>query len=438
MFGLELFVVLAMVLINAFFAAYEIALASVSVTRLQVLIDDNRGGARSALHMKEEIERSLAVVQLGITLVGLIAGATGGASAGDVIAPYLRQYGLGPASANVLAIIVVVVPLTAVTIVIGELVPKLFALRNKEWVCLRLSPPMRWFALAFWPVVWLLDASASALMEFSERFFAPHRHGNSRTEASELQELRAITSVARTSRLIGAREENIILGAARLSSRPLHEIMLPAEHIGMLTLGDSISSSLLAAHLDMHTRFPVSERAGDPQSIVGYVTFKDIIAVLKNNPTEPTIRSIVRGIPSLYEDLRISTALEQLLRAHTHIAIVRDHDQKVLGMITLEDILEELIGDIQDEYDLLPVHVVKAGAGWVVGGGLSPLRFRDLTGLEMLAKNPETQVHNLSAWISDCIGRTPTGGEEVIRDGYRFLVRKVRRQRVLEASIAPL
>ncbi len=121
------------------------------------------------------------------------------------------------------------------------------------------------------------------------------------------------------------------------------------------------------------------------------MTFKDIIAVLKNSPSEPSIRSIVRGIPSLYEDLPISTALEQLMREHTHIALVRNHEQQVLGMITLEDIVEELIGDIQDEYDLLPLHVLKAGSGWVVGGGLSPLRFRDLTGRELVASDPATK-----------------------------------------------
>ncbi len=136
----EILVVALMVFVNAIFAAYEIALASVSVSRLQLLQDQNHRGAAAALYMKQEIEKSLAVVQLGITLVGLVAGAAGGASATDDIAPRLQTFGLSPATANVLAIIVVVLPLTGVTIVGGELLPKLFALRNKEWVCLRLSP----------------------------------------------------------------------------------------------------------------------------------------------------------------------------------------------------------------------------------------------------------------------------------------------------------
>ena len=130
----EFVVVLVMVLVNGVFAGYEIALASVSLPRLQQLVTQKRAGAAAALVMKDGIEKSLAVVQLGITLVGLIAGATGGASATDDIAPYLRTLGLKESLANLLAIAVVVVPLTAVTIVVGELLPKLFALRNNETV----------------------------------------------------------------------------------------------------------------------------------------------------------------------------------------------------------------------------------------------------------------------------------------------------------------
>jgi putative hemolysin len=429
---LELLIVVAMVFVNAVFAAYEIALASVSLARLQVLVGQGRQGAAAALRMKDEIEKSLAVVQLGITLVGLIAGATGGASATEDIAPYIRSFGMGKVWADVLAVAVIVLPLTAITIVLGELVPKLFALRNKEWVCLSLSPLMKWFALSVWPVVWVLESSATGLMDLSERLWTPRKHGDARSEAAELQELRAIVSLARTSRLIGAREENIILGAARLASRSLSEIVIPSEHIRMLTITDSLSDSLVAAHLDMHTRFPVAECKGDPQSIVGYVTFKDVVSMLKLSPKEPTLRGIVRQLPHLDGRLTIAVAMENLLREHTHIALVLDGD-KVIGMITLEDIIEELIGDIQDEYDMLPVHVIRSGKGWVVGGGASLARVKETTGIEL---HSAAGSHNLSAWIMEQIGGVPTGGEIVHHHNCRALVRKVRRQRVLEAALS--
>ena len=432
---MELLVVLLMVFVNAIFAAYEIALASVTVSRLQGLVRNGRAGAAAALHMKEEIEKSLAVVQLGITLVGLIAGATGGSSAGEHIQPVLREWGLSVGTANLLAIVIIVVPLTAVTIVIGELVPKLFALRNKEWVVLRLSPPMKWFATSVWPAVWLLETSASGLMDLSEKLWTPKPHADARTEALELQELRAIASLARTSRLIGAREENIILGAARLSTRPVEEVMLPAEHISMLNIEDSIADCLVRAHLDMHTRFPVTEDPGNPQRIVGYATFKDIIAFMKLNPQDPSLRGIVRNIPRMRNNQPISQVLEQLMKMHTHIALICDEAGTVQGMITLEDIIEELIGDIQDEYDLLPAHVVKSGAGWVAGGGISLPKLKDLTGIDLESCMPEGEIHNLCGWVIGHLGQPATGGEVVDQAGVRALVRKVRRQRVLEVAL---
>ncbi len=430
--SLELIVVLCMVCVNAIFAAYEIALASISVSRLQHLAGIHQPGASSALFMKVEIEKSLAVVQLGITLVGLVAGAAGGASATDDISPWLQTMGLSIAAANVLAITLVVLPLTAVTIVAGELLPKLFALRNKEWVCLKLSPPMRWFSLSVWPIVWILESSASGLMDLTEKLWTPKPHAHSRTESAELQELRAVASLARASRLIGAREENIIVGAARLASRQLREIILPAEHIRMLTADQTLAEAMLTAHLDMHTRFPVAERKGDPQSIIGYVTFKDIVALMKLSPNLPSLRGIIREIPSLRDSLPISEAMERLLREHTHIALVRDEANVVTGMITLEDIVEEMIGDIQDEYDLLPSHVVRSGTGWVAGGGVTLQRLHEITGIDLQA---DTTAHNLSGWMIERIGRTPEGGELINDGSVRALVRKVRRQRVLEAAI---
>lgn len=429
-----------MVALNAVFAAYEIALASVNDSRLQSLTGEGRRGAATAHAMKGDMERSLAVVQLGITLVGMIAGATSGAGAGENLAPLLEGAGMSAGVSEFVALVVVIIPLTALTIVVGELVPKLFALKNKEWICLRLSPVMHWFAVTAWPAVWLLENSASGIVRLSEKLWKPRLHSDFKTESAELQELRAIASLARASRLIGAREERIILGAARLSSRPVREILLPAEHISMLNVNDSITDCLIAAHLDMHTRFPVTERAGDPQAIIGYVTFKDIVAFMKLNPHDQSLRGIVRGVLSLSDDLAISSVLERLMREHTHIALLRDSASRVQGMITLEDIIEELIGDIQDEYDLLPVHAVRSGGGWVAGGGISLPRLFELTGIDVSNTLPasESPVHNLSGWIIGHLGRIPTGGEVVTKDGIRALVRKVRRQRVLEAQLHQL
>ncbi|MCU0710048.1 MAG: hemolysin family protein [Pirellula sp.] len=428
----EVLVVALMVIINGMFASYEIALASVSMSRLQVLSSQGRRGAAAAMSMKDGIEKSLAVVQLGITIVGLTAGATGGASASEDIAPILQDLGLSEWTADALAIAIWVVPLTIITIVIGELVPKLFALRNKEWVCLTLSPWMRWFAIATWPIVWLLESSATFFMDNIERLWSPKVHHENRNEAVELQELRAIVSLARTSRLIGSREENIILGAARLASRQLQEIILPANQIHMLVLHESLGEALIAAHMDMHTRFPVTVQRGDPQGIVGYVTFKDIVTVMRFSPQQASLKGILREIPRLNESLVISAALEKLLREHTHIALVVNASNAITGMITLEDIMEELLGDIQDEYDLLPIHILRSGDGWLSGGGASLQRLHSITGLTFPSEDLSQNLHH---WVEERLGHPPVGGDTLSVGEVKVLVRKVRRQRVLEAFI---
>jgi putative hemolysin len=436
MWNMEWVVILVMVALNSVFAAYEIALASVSPARLQLLVRENRNGARAAMWMKENMEASLAAVQLGITLVGAIAAATGGAGALESISPHFERLGLSSGWAEFLAIATVVVPLSAVTILLGELFPKVFALRNKEWVCLRLSPEMRWFSFAVWPAVWFFESVVTGMMRWGETRWQVKLDGQARSEATELQELRAIAALARTSRLIGGREEQIIVQAARLSTRAVQEIMLPVEHIATLNMGDTMADSLVAAHMDMHTRFPVCERLGDRQSIIGYVNFKDIVAQLKLSPREPSLLNILRPIPNFSDDAPLSACLGRMIREHTHIALIRDAAHRVIGMITLEDILEELVGDIQDEFDRLPSHVVASGRSWVVGGGITLPRLKELTGTDLVSDLPPREVVTFSDWVAGHLGRKVCGGDVLERNGLRVLVRKIRRQKVLEAQLS--
>ena len=434
---IELVVVIIMVLVNGMFASYEIALASMSLARLRTLASEKRRGAAAAVHMKTEMEQSLAVVQLGITLVGLIAGATGGASATEDIAPIIQGWGLNKQTSEILSIALVVVPLTAVTIVIGELVPKIFALKNKEWVTLLLSPLMRFFARSTYPIVWALEASATGLIEILERIL-PRSFGDSKGESSEILELRNFASNARASRLIGAREEGIIVGAAKLAGRDVGEIAIDADHIRTLQVDEPLADSLVKAHLDMHTRFPVTEKVEDPQTIVGYVTFKDIVSALRMNGSTPTIRGILRAIPSMPLETSISNAMEFLLRERTHIALVRNQDGSIFGMITLEDIVEELVGDIQDEHDHLPVHIIQSGSGWVVGGGVDLQKLKTQTGIDLIGPDLEgpVQPRNISTLVVERMApHPPAGGEHVQVGNIRIVIRKVRRQRLLEAFV---
>lgn len=432
MWTTELIVIAAMVAFNSVFAGYEIALASVGVGRLHALVEDGRRGAAAALRMKQRIEASLAVVQLGITLVGAVAAATGGAGAEEAIAPTLREWGFSPGASQILAIMVVVAPLTFFTIIFGELVPKVFALRNKEWVCLRLSPPMEWFSYNVWPAVWLLETSVTWIMAWSPR---GHKSSSADVKDDTLQDLHGAAALARMARLIGQREEGMIVSASRLAQTSLRSIMLPIEFVGMLAADQTLAEALVAAHQGMHTRYPVTESVGDPQRIIGYVNFKDIVAALRIAPQDPSLRKLIRRLRAFPAETSASDCLEQLMHERSHIALVQDSGGKTIGIVTLEDIVEEIVGEIHDEFDRLPSFLTPTGEGWTAGGFVTLSQLRDVAGIELQPLS-EKPILTLNDWIAERLGRPPRGGDEIRVDNYRISVRKTRHVLVQEAFLA--
>ncbi|MCA9258878.1 MAG: HlyC/CorC family transporter [Planctomycetales bacterium] len=428
----ELIVIGLMIALNSVFAAYEIALASISLPRLESLQRENRSGARRALQMKRRMEASLAVVQLGITLVSATAAATGGAGAEAAIEPSLRDAGFSEATSQLLAIVLVVAPLTAVTIVAGELVPKVFALRNKERVSLALSPTMYWFSWSVWPAVWLLERAVEGIIRV-----AGGRRADDGPSDAAVRELREAATFARMSRLIGPREESIIVNASRLAATPLREVMLPASYIGMLPLELDLSQALEAARDAMHTRFPVTNRRGDPQGIVGYVNIKDIVSTIQQGAASAALDSLVRPLPRFRDDATTSDCLEQMIRERRHMALVHDAGEKVVGLVTLEDIVEELVGEIYDEFDRTPSHLTRLGRGWSAGGFVSLEQLREVVGVDLSALSDEP-LATLSEWIEDRLGRPPRNGDEIREATFHLVVRKVRHTLVQDAFLVKL
>jgi putative hemolysin len=432
-------VIVVMLLLNGLFAAYELALASVRVDRLRLLAEQKRRGAGIALKMKGRMEASLAVVQLGITLVGAIAAAVGGASAEEdltpLIEPQLANLGIPASWASFISIACVVLPISAFTIVVGELIPKVFALKNAELVCTLLSPLMWVFSLVVYPAVWFFEAITTQFIALIDRF--PFMKQAEDHRAIGLHELRAQVNLLRASQAIGIQEERIILQASRLSTMKVDDIMLPEDDIVMVVADAPLSENLIIAHMDLHTRFPVTVRRGDPQAIIGYVTFKDMVLLAKTHPGNPVIREIVRQISSVSVDLSLSEALRRMTTEHQHLALVRGEGGKVVGMITQEDIFEELVGDIQDEFDRLPRHISPAGQQLVVGGGVSLGQLRALLKrVELGGELPDATT--LNDWLN--LGREDNlkGGDVVEVDGLWCQVRKVRRRRITEALLDPL
>jgi putative hemolysin len=433
MFGYELIVIILMLAFNAVFAAYEMGLASISRSRIAVLLNEKKKGAAEAAFMKDRMEASLATIQLGITLVGGFAAATGGAGVQETFVPHLQQgLGISVTLSRVLAIVILMIPLTFVIMVFGELVPKMIALYNKEWVVLRLSPVMKIGSKAIYPLVSVIEFTVKKVVGILTRWGGIEQSG----QGQWLHELKAAVSLARTSQLMGEREEKIVLAAAHLSTHQVGDIMLPAQDISTIYVGSSLAQALVKAHLDMHTRFPVCMNENDPQSIQGYVNFKDIVAALRINPSDPSIRGISRPIKKVNRDTPLSKLLEAMIKEKNHIVIVTSPDGNVMGMVTLEDIIEELVGEIEDEFDNLPTHIHPYGSScWIVGGGVLMVNFASAAGLDWSGKFSDGRIPTLAQWCVQKAGRPLNGGEFIEDDGLRVVPRKFRRKKVSEAMV---
>ena len=433
-FGFELTVIAIMLACNAVFAAYEMAIASISRARIAVLLEEHRKGSQEAAFMKDRMEASFAIIQVGITLVGALAAATGGAGVEEIFAPYLRQsWGLSEVVSELIALVILIIPLTFTTIVFGELVPKMFALNNKERVVLALSPLMKFFALLFSPAVSFIETTVKRIM----RLISPKFRG---TEGDEkrlhFHELKAAASLAKASRVLGVREERIILAAAQLSTRLVKEICLSSADIFTIHIGCSLADAFLKAHLDMHTRFPVCAVENDPQTIQGYINFKDIVVALKMGSGEPGLKGIMRPILRMDEKMTISEALEKMIQDKTHIALVVAGQDHVLGMVTLEDIIEELVGEVDDEFDRSSSHIQPYGPSWLMGGGVPITVVAVKLGLDWSDRYKDRKNFTLQDWCAEKLGRPLTGGEVIQSDGIYVVPRKFRRKKMIEAVVS--
>jgi CBS domain containing-hemolysin-like protein len=244
------------------------------------------------------------------------------------------------------------------------------------------------------------------------------------------QEISALAAMARLSKDIDTHQERIIRGAARLSERTVREVMIPMGQVVTLSTAQSLSRAIIAAHLDAHTRFPVCED-GDRDRVAGYVNFKEMIYFMSTNPADPSLNGIIRPVHFVAPDRPATELMQVFLDEHKHIAIVRDEAGRSLGLVTLEDMMKEMLGELGDEFDRLPksVHALSGGT-FMFGGGVTMNEVSAALG-GVLPPGPST----LAAWLEEQIGQPPAGGQAIKHSGADILVRRVRRGRVFEASV---
>jgi putative hemolysin len=225
-------------------------------------------------------------------------------------------------------------------------------------------------------------------------------------------------------------EERIVVAAAQLSARTVAEAMVPARDIAAIPATASLADALIEAHMHMHTRYPVCTEAGNAQSISGYVTFKDIVTALKVDPSGAGLPGIVRPIRRFPAATTLAQTLTDMVRDRVHIALVTDGGN-VKGLLTMEDIVEELVGDIRDEYDRLPTHLTAIGEGWLVGGGVAMADLaKAMGGTALAGVDGKLTLADLAERTQE---HSPRSGETIQVAGLVVQVRKVRRNRLAEA-----
>ncbi len=244
------------------------------------------------------------------------------------------------------------------------------------------------------------------------------------------EEIAAMAGLARLSNQISFHQERIIRGASHLARHKVYEVMIPVEQIAFLSTSQTLAEAVIAAHMDIHTRFPVCEK-NDKNNVVGYVNFKEMIYFMRTNPQDPSFRGIIRPVHFAGPDESAADLLQVFVEQHIHIAIVRDKNGVTLGFVTLEDLVEELVGEIEDEFDKLPrmFHALSGGT-WMVGGGVS------MAEVARGLNNPRLEsTEKVSVWLSNALSRTPKPGDIYRQAGVEFAVRRVRRGQVFEVSV---
>ena len=359
----EALVIVALTITNALFAGSEIAILSVRKSRLRELAERGVRGAKAALRLRERPEQFLATVQVGITLVATTAAAFSGATIGRVFSGVLVRLGVPPEPAEDLALGVVVGGVTFLTVVVGELVPKSLALRSGERFALLAGRPLLALSVLVRPLVWLLTASANVVLR---PFNDTTTFTESRFSQEELQELLEQASTAGT---IHAKAATIASRALDFQHVHVNALMVPRQDIVQVARDATWEQVWKVMAERGHTRVLVNE--GDPDHIAGYVTVRDLIAAKQNAAT--SIRSIVRRVEIVPETARATDVLSLMQRKQSLLVLVVDEFGSIAGLVTLEDLIEELVGEIFEEHEMIAPRIRREGEGGALVDGATPV-----------------------------------------------------------------
>lgn len=429
----ELWVILALVLVNGLLSGAEMAVVTVRSSRVRELVDDGRPGARALQRLRENPERFLATVQVGITLVGAIAAAYGGVSLADDLGAAFVRWGLAAELADDLAFVLVVAGVSGLSVVLGELVPKSLALRSSERFALLAARPLGVLAVLSAPLVWLLTAASNLVLK-------PFGDRTTFTESRlSMEEIRSLVDEASEAGTVDPDAGEIASRALDLAQLSAAEVMVHRRFVAALPRSAD-AEALRRAFLEAgHRRLPVYDGAID--NIVGYLSWRDLVECLWEG-RQPVLSELLREAPYVPESMPATDLLKDMQRRRNHMAFVVDEHGGFSGIVTLEDLLEELVGEIVSEHDdeTPPIRMEADGGALVLGTSALRDVDRELD-LELDTLDDSTTLGGLCVELAG--GRVPRVGERLRAGSQAELEiveaspRRVRLVRVRRTAPAP-
>jgi putative hemolysin len=428
---LEAFIIFILVMANGIFAMSEIAVVSSRKARLQELANRGSANAKAALDLANSPNRFLSTVQVGITLIGILAGAFGGATLSQTLATYLAQIPLPlvAESSQVISLVLVVLMITYLSLILGELVPKQLALSRPEVFASAVAVPMLWLSRFAAPIVHLLSASTEFVLKVLRI------NVDSGEPLVTEDEIKVLIRQGTEAGMFEAAEQDMVERVFRLGDQHVSALSTPRLEIVWINLSDSVEANRQKVINSRHTRFPVCQ--GSPENVLGVVNVSDILTqCLSGEPIDFT--AILRQPLFIPESTHALRVLELFKQSGTHIALIVDEYGVIQGLVTLNDIMEVIIGDIPfaDQPQEAPA-IQREDGSWLLDGMLPIERFKELFNLDHLPGEERGNYMTLGGFVITFLGRIPSSADHFTWDGYRFEVVDMDGNRVDKILLVP-
>ncbi|MBM3605428.1 MAG: HlyC/CorC family transporter [Alphaproteobacteria bacterium] len=422
--SLEIAIVLLLTVFNGMLAMSELAIVSSRPARLKTMAQQGSRGAATALELASEPGRFLSSVQIGITLVGILSGAYSGATLGSRLSAALTASGMSPALANAVAVGGVVVAITYLSLIVGELVPKQIALRAPEATAARIAPLIQLISRIASPVVWVLDHSGRLVLRLLGQ------GGKAESRMSD-EEIKVMLAEAHDAGIIASAENEMIAGVMRIADRTARGLMTPRHEVLVADLSAGAEALMEVFRNNGRSRILLKNGSGD--DIAGVLHARDLIRL--QTDVDKDVRSLVQSVPVVRDGLPALNVIDQLKASPAHMLLVYDEYGNFEGVITAMDVLEAIAGDFPDPGKDEPKAVRRDDGSWLIAGWMPADEFADLLSLNL----PEDRDYDSVAGLAlDLAGVLPEVGEHVTLPGWRIEVVDLDGRRIDKLLVTPL